>query len=77
MNIIAILLWLATHASEIYALVKTVLDLINTLPRGERLQANKELREALLTKDKGVIENVSKKWKSRCEGVACAPDLVG
>lgn len=77
MNIIAILLWLATHAADIFALVRTVIDLINTLPKSERKQANDELSAALRSKDKGLIKSVAEKWKKRCNGVGCAPGLVG
>lgn len=71
MSWIGIVLWIVTNAPELIRLIKSILDLIKTIPKEKQDQVKETLFEAIKTKDK---EKVKKALETSCT-VGCNSEL--
>lgn len=76
MGWLQIILWVITHAPQLISLVKQIIELFKSMPKADQMAARAELFDAIKSKDEGKVKGVFKKWKHKCEGVACPADLA-
>ncbi len=75
----SIVFWILTHAGDLISLVKQILSLIHTLPKGDAMLAKSEIGEAVKSGNKETVKSIMEKWRDKCAasgGTACGGDLV-
>lgn len=75
--VLSLILFVVTHAPELYSLVKQIIDLIRQLPKADREEAKKQISEAVKSQDVNQVKETLNHWHKRCEGVACPMDTLG
>lgn len=79
MSWITIVLWIVSNLPEMISLVKQIIDLFGTLPKGSglRQRLSDAIQKAKESGDKSIVAGVIKDiHEKECVGIACAPHTL-
>lgn len=77
MSWIAIVFWVITNIPNFIGIIREILELINSIPRGERVALRDRIATAIHSGDKMQVKEALKAVHTTCSGVGCVSQPIG